>query len=335
MEVSHQDMNRPGSFASPAPRLTSPLWPRSRWNRTSPLNLMLTGLCVSLGFVIYAKGYTYEGAMLAYMISTIVFAWPYFRAKYTRWMAPLIMVTILPQLLWAQNKGVESGNWSYVPEAKHLLGKVTEQGQGPFGWTRIFYFGNVMPTVEYIFFPAMGVFQMTAFTLFVSVLPERFLVRRRRNGIAFYVFYGAFTLLFAVLFYIFNHKEMDFTWCMMCVGISTTWIGLAISRSYRALVETPAMWLWLLFMGFIFMTLFDLFHSCLNHDWLFASRPTMPAMYTINGAPITLVEPFGYIALATAFPAHISMYADHLKRIVVRSEEAVPRPDLRDGAPSP
>jgi hypothetical protein len=316
------------------PWLLSPLWPTSKLDRTTPLNLLATAACVVVGIVWYAKGHTYEGSMLAYMIASIVFAMPYFLRRYTHWTPVLIMITILPQLLWAQNKGVEVGNWKYREGAEYVLGKITQQGEGPFGWTRLIWFGNTMPTVEYIFYPSMGIFQMTVFTLYASLIPKRHMKARKWLGTAFYVFYTTFTLVFLSLFFIYSSNEvMDFNWWVMCVGISTTWAGLAVSRSFRRFVQTPAMWLWLLGMAGVFLPLWEIFHCCVNHDWVYITRRTMPAIYTINGAPITLVEPFGYVALAGAFPAHLSIFIDHLKRTIVRDERLVFTAQI-DGPPA-
>ena len=50
--------------------------PESAVDRTTPLNLLLVSACVAAGALLYARGYTYEGSVLIYMIGGIVLAWP-------------------------------------------------------------------------------------------------------------------------------------------------------------------------------------------------------------------------------------------------------------------
>src|SRR4051812_33911130 len=80
-------------------------------NRTTPLNLLMVAACALAGALLYARGYTYEGSVLVYMIGGIVFAAPYYSARYTWWMTSLVFSAVVPTTIWLQNKAVEVGLW--------------------------------------------------------------------------------------------------------------------------------------------------------------------------------------------------------------------------------
>lgn len=278
-------------------------------------------LGASLGILLYLRGYTYEGGMLAYMLPVWIIGRPYFAKRFTGFVPLFAVALLVPPLIYIQNAGVTARNWEYGGQHRFLLGIITPEGDGPLQWTRWLWLGTSMPAVEYLFYPAMSYFMLMSFALFTSALPDRAnLERSPARGRCFYVAYAVFTAGFLALLLLREPSDvMDHNWYVMAVGITTGWLGLLVSRSFRELIRTRAMWWWLLFMGCGFQPLWEFFHSCLNHDWVYVTGRTMPAAYTFNGAPITLVEPFGYIAVTVTFPALIGALSDHLPKLAKRN----------------
>src|SRR5688500_8160361 len=120
-----------------------------RLDRTTPGNLAIVATCVLVGGFLYARGYTYEGSVLAYMVGGIVLGWPYYSARYSGWMTSLVLAAVVPASIWLQNKAVEVVLWGYDADKRYLLGWITQEGEGPFRWTRHLWLGNDMPVMEY------------------------------------------------------------------------------------------------------------------------------------------------------------------------------------------
>jgi len=304
--------------------LTRALWPSSRLNQTTPLNLALVIGCVVVGLALYQRGYTYEGGMLAFVMSFDVLALPYFLSRYAPITYFVIMLPILPPSIWAQNRGARAGNWAYPEHPLYLLGKITQAGEGPLHWTRLLWFGNDMPVVDVCFYVLMSFFHMATFTLLFALMPPR-LTRPRVPSWVFYAFFTALTGFFASLPVVFARSStvFDYTWCVMGVGFPAVWAGVIGSPSFRKLVKTPVLWLFLLLNGAVYTPLWEFFHCCVNHDYWFVLGRSLPPAYSYDGIPITMCQPPGYLVWALVMPAMLSLYADRFSRLVVRDPAAV------------
>jgi hypothetical protein len=329
------DMGEPDSSWVPvraAPRgvalsrfFSQPLWPNSRLDRTTAAQVAFALSLVLAGALVYARGITYEGALLGYMASSIVIAQPYFLKEYRLRVPFLVLLLQLPRVIAAQVQGVSIGNWYYRPDAHYLLGRITADGQGPFKWTRLLYFGAEMPVMEYLYYPSQGYFQMTLMALFLSVLSPRLVKTERRwLGWGFYAFFSLFTLCFLWVYTLRVIDIPDGNWSIFRGPLVLTWLALIFSKTFRKLTRTPAMWLWILCMGCLFMPLWEFFHSCVDRDWIYVANHPMPPLYIFNGSPIPVVEPFGYVGVSILFPALLSLLRDFLGNWTLREPATVP-----------
>lgn len=299
--------------------LSQPLWPDTRLNRTTAAQLALALCFMVAGVYFYSRGITYEGSLLVYMYPTIVIAQPYFLKEYRVPVPFLVLLIQIPHLISAQVDGVSIGNWFYRQDALYLFGRITEQGEGPFNWTRLLYFGAEMPVMEYLYYPSQGYFQMTLFSLFLAVLPQRWVtVEKRWLGPAFIAFFAVFTAAFFWSYTLRVVDIMDNNWSIFVGPVVFVWAALAFSRTYRRLTRTPALWLWILCVGCLYMPVWEFFHSCINRDWTYVANNPMPPMYVYNGSPVPIVEPFGYIGVSVLFPALLSLLRDYLGKWMLR-----------------
>ncbi len=299
--------------------LTQPLWPDARLNRTTAGQFALVLCLMIAGIYFYSQGITYEGSLLIYMYPAIVLAQPYFLREYRVPVPFLVLLIQIPHLISAQVDGVQIGNWFYRQDAQYLFGRITELGEGPFQWTRLLYFGAEMPVMEYLYYPSQGYFQMTLFSFFLAALPQRWVTTEKRwLGQAFFVFFALFTAGFAWVYTLRVVDIMDNNWSIFIGPVVFVWAALAFSRSYRRLTRTPALWLWILCVGCLYMPLWEFFHSCINRDWTYVANNPMPPLYTYNGSPIPIVEPFGYVGVSVLFPALLSLLRDYLGKWMLR-----------------
>ena len=300
--------------------------PESALDRTTPLNLLLVGACVLAGGWLYALGYTYEGSVLIYMIGGIVFAWPYYSARYTWWMTSLVFAAVVPTTIWLQNKAVEVGLWGYPAEKAYWLGWITRQGDGPFHWTRHLWLGNDMPVMEYLFYPAFCFWQVTLYAAFSHALPDRwFEERHSRLAPLFSWVYGAITAAWLASNFLFpNPRTTDYAYWMMGFGFGITWAAWLWSPSFRAYTTSPAFWLWGFLMAVCFLPLWEAFHIGINGDWAWNIENTFPALYTFRGASLPFHELFGYVTTATTFQALMFSYIRSLGPVVIKDRSLVP-----------
>ncbi len=319
-------IQEPIAIAAPAKgswhTLNSPLWPHSRLELTTPLHLLLMVVSLVLGILCYAHGYTFDGGTLVYLTLIVIFSRPYYTRAYKGWAFFLILLALIPVANVIQNKIMEAGQLAHPQQANYLLGRVTAEGDGPFKWTRFIYTGQELPSldgsVDHLLLSYMF---STCFMMFLHVLPERFKRPRRASQVAFYVFFVAFTGLFAVLPLVFPNQagnKVDWLWLMTSMSFVYTWLALALSKSYRALVKTPAMLLWMVLMGLILSPSFETLHSCINHDYWYRAEANMTTMYMCNGVAITVNAPFYHMGYAVVFPAFLGLFMDYLRKLAVR-----------------
>lgn len=303
-----------------------PLWPSSPLDLTRPLHLLVVAACTLAGVLLYRRGYTYEGSVLVYMVGGIVFGWPYYAARYTRWMTALVVSAIVPATIWLQNKAVEVGLWGYLDGKPYWLGWFTKAGDGPFGWSRHLWLGNDMPVMEYLFYPAFCLFQVVLYALYSHVLPDRwFEQEHRRLSRLFPWVFGPVTAAWLAAYVLFpNPRATDYAWWMMGFGFAITWAGWAWSRSFRAYSRSPAFWLWVLLMAVGFLPAWEAFHIGINGDWRWNIENTFPAAYTFRGASLPFHEFFGYATSATTFQALMFFLSRRFGSIVVKDVSLVP-----------
>ena len=305
--------------------LRRPRWPDGPLDRTTPLNLILVAACVAVGVLLYARGFTYEGSVLVYMIGTIVLGWPYYSARWTGWMTSLVMAAIVPTTIWLQNKAVEVGLWGYHADKKVLLGWLTQEGDGPFGWTRHLWLGNEMPTMEYAFYPLFCLWQVVMFSLYSHLLPDRWFEEEHKAlRRSFPWIFGAITALWLSLRFIFpSPGPTDYAYWMMGCGFGITWAAWVWNKSFRAYTASPAFWIWGAFI-MLFLPVWEAFHVGINRDWTWNIENTFPAAFTIRGESVPIHELFGYVTTATTFQALMFLYARALGKVVVKDEKLIP-----------
>jgi hypothetical protein len=305
--------------------MNKPLWPHSRFNLTTPLSLILTIFCVVAGVVIYIKGLPYEGSALVYMAGGVCFSFPYYTVRYTRWMTFLVMMSILPMTIWLQNKGVETEAWIYrAPDTYWLW--ITKDGEGWWTWTKHLWLGNNMPAMEYIFYPLFFLFQMTMYSLYSHLLPDKWFEEPRPA--LRWVFPTCFPLLlagFIVVYIKYAHPgKTDYPFWMTSMGYLLTGAAFCISKNYRKYTRSIAYWIWILAMGIVFLIAWEFFHSCVNHDWVYVEANMLPFVYTYNGAGIPVTQFFGYITTATTFQALMMLMILRFGHIVIKDRKLVP-----------
>ena len=280
---------------------------------------MMTVALIGFGLYSYRLGYTYEGSLAFYLLPVCVLGLPYILADYRPVFVPLATLSLLPVLILIQNHGVRAGNWSYPSDKRFILGYVSEQGDGPLGWTRLLWTGVEMPAIEYLFYPLMGCFMLATFALLKQLVDRRAFIRTRQSGQVFVLSYAALCVPFLWLRLAHDKPVMDHNWYLIALGLVTGWLAYALSASFRALVETRFWWHWLLLMGCGIQPLWEFGHSCINHDWIYDPARTMPTLYEFNGAPISVVEIFGYVAVGVTFPGIQCLMSDYLPKTVKRS----------------
>ncbi|MEY4387909.1 MAG: hypothetical protein RLY20_3192 [Verrucomicrobiota bacterium] len=306
-------------------KINTPLWPTSWFSLTTPLNLLLTGLSVAAGVVLYRRGYTYEGAALVYMLGGVIFSWPYYSVRFTWQMTALVMSSFVPVSIWAQNKAVQSGSWYYRPHDGYALW-ITEHGEGWKAWTRHLWLGNDMPAMEYLFYPLFCLFQITIFSLYTHLLPDHWFEERQPKlklvfPVVITLVVGAFI---AIYFKYPNPNCTDYLYWLAGVGYAITIAGFAISRKYRNYTQTPAFWIWAVGMGGAFMFCWEFFHCCLNRDWIYNQANTFPFFISYQGCGIPLSELLGYLTTATTFKALMLLLILQFGPVLVKKQTRHP-----------
>jgi hypothetical protein len=305
--------------------LNQPLWPQSRFSLTTPLSLLLTAGCLVGGGWLYGRGFTYEGAAIGYMLGGIFLFHPYYSAQYTGYMTWLILMCFVPMSIWLQNKGVETMSWHYRPREEYLAW-ITKSGEGRGHWTRHLWLGNDMPAMEYAFYLLFGMFQMTLYSFYSHLLPNHWFERPRPR--LKWIFPVLFPLLFAGfvgIFFMFPKPgKTDYLYWLTGVGYVVTIAAFGLSRNYRDYARSRAYWLWVVGMGGLFMPVWEWFHSCRNHDWVYNLDNTFPPAYVWRGAGVPISEFFGYLTTATTFQALILLFVRRFGKSVIRDYDRVP-----------
>lgn len=306
-------------------KLNTPLWPHSKLSLTTPLSLLLTVLSATAGIWLYRKGYTYEGATLVYMLGGILFAWPYYSSQFTWRMTALVLSSFVPVSIWAQNKAVQSGSWHYRPHNEYLLW-ITNEGEGWKAWTRHLWLGNDMPAMEYLFYPLFCLFQITIFSLYMHVLPDRWFEQKHpKLRFVFPIVIALVVSAFVAIYFIFpNPHCTDYLYWLAGVGYAITLFGYAISWKYRNYTQTPAFWIWAVGMGGLFMFCWEFFHCCLNHDWIYNRANTFPFFITYHGCGIPLSELLGYLTTATTFKALMLLLTLEFGFVLIKNPTRIP-----------
>jgi hypothetical protein len=306
--------------------LRQPLWPGGRLNLTAPLHLLLTMACLLLGVILYRRGFTYEGSVLAYMVGGIVFAWPYYAVRYTGWMTALVFSSIVPATILLQNKAVEVGLWGYPEGKQYLLGWLIRAGEGPGRWTRHLWLGNDMPVMEYLFYPAFCLWLVVLYALFSHLLPDRWFEEEQQWLRPLFVWvFGPITATWLALYFLFpNPRATDYAWWMMGAGYAITWLAWFRSPAFRAYTKCPAFWLWFFLLAVLILPVWEAFHIGINHDWAWNIPNTFPAAYTFRGASLPIHEFFGYFTSATTFQALMFFFIRQLGTVVVKDYALVP-----------
>ena len=306
-------------------KLNQPLWPQSKLSLTTPMSLLLAGASMVVGVWLYVRGFPYEGSAIAYMLGGVVFAWPYYSARFTFYMTWLVMMCFVPMSIWLQNKAVEVDAWSYRPHEGYLVW-FTKAGEGWWRWSRHLWLGNDMPAMEYVFYPLFGLFQMTLYSLFSHLLPDDWFEQPHRHlRWVFPVVFLPLTAGFAWIYFKYPKPGVtDYIYWLTWVGFVVTGGAYAVSRNYRAYSRAPAYWIWAVGMGVIFMPPWEFFHSCFNRDWVYNPAQTFPALISWRGAGIPLSEFFGYITTATTFQALMLLFILKFGKVVIKNYELVP-----------
>ena len=306
-------------------KLNSPCWPQGRLNLTTPLSLLLAAACVAYGGWLYARGFTYEGAAIAYMLGGTFFFHPYYSARYTVWMTWLILMCFVPMSIWLQNKGVETESWHYRPRDGYLAW-ITQPGEGWWRWTRHLWLGNDMPAMEYAFYLLFALFQMTSYTFYSHLLPDHYFEQPRPR--LKWLFPVVFVLLFAgfvgIYFMYPKPGKTDYLYWLTGVGYVMTGLAYCVSANYRRYAQAPAFWSWVVWMGVIFMPVWEWFHSCLNRDWVCNPENTFPPAYVWHGVGVPISEFFGYITTATTFQALLLLFIRRFGKSVIKDFNLVP-----------
>lgn len=306
-------------------KLNTPLWPHSRLNLTTPWSLGLPVLSIGGGLMLYQKGYTYEGATLIYMLGTVLFAWPYYSARFTGYMTWLVLMCFVPMSIWLQNKGVETEAWSYKPHPDYVAW-ITKPGEGWGQLTRHAWLGNDMPVMEYIFYPLFCLFQITLYSLYSHLLPDHGFEQQKPAlkhlfKVVFLFLFGGFISLY---FLFGKPGQTDYVYCLTGVGYLITGAAYLFSQKYRAYTASPAFWIWLVGMGLCFLPLWEIYHCCLNRDWVYDPAHTFPFLYSFRGAGFPVSQPFGYLTTATTFKALMMLLILKFGHIVVKNPKLVP-----------
>ena len=306
-------------------RINLPLWPDSKLNLTTPLSLLLTAASVIAGILIYLAGYTYEGATLVYMLGAVMFAWPYYSARYSGYMTFLVLLSFVPLSIWLQNKGVETKAW-YYREHSSYMAWIVQPGDGWWRWTRLVWLGNNMPAMEYIFYPLFCFFQITIYALYSHLLPDHWFEQTHpKLKYAFPLVFGALTVLFILLYFLYSKpNETDYVYWLTAVGYAITGVTYWRSRNYRRYTQSPAFWVWLVGMGVVFLPLWEIYHCCINRDWVYDTQHTFPTLYSFRGAGFPVSQPFGYITTATTFKALLMALILNFGHLVVKNPQLVP-----------
>ncbi len=305
--------------------LNQPLWPGSRLSLTTPLSLILVFISAAIGVWLYRRGDTYEGAALVYMVGGILFAWPYYSARFTWCMTFMVMSCFIPVSVWAQNKAVESGSWHYRPHDGYVIW-ITKGGEGWWHWTRHLWLGSEMPAMEYAFYPLFCFFQVTLFSLFSHLLPDHWFEQKHpKLRWVFPIVITVVVSAFVAIYFIFpNPNVTDYLYWLAGAGYAITLASYVISRNYRDYTQSPAFWLWAVGMAGMFMPAWEFFHCCWNHDWIYERANTFPFFVTYRGAGIPLSELLGYLTTATTFQGLMLLFIRKFGKIVIKDYALVP-----------
>ena len=306
-------------------KLNTPIWPNRALSLTPPLSLLLAAASVIIGIFLYVKGYTYEGATCIYMLSTVLFCWPYYSARYTGYMTWLVSVSFVPLGIWLQNKGVENGAWYYRPHDDYVIW-ITKAGEGWWGMTRHGWLGNDMPVMEYLFYPIFCFFQITLYSLFSHLLPDRWF--EQTNRALKWTFPFFFILVFGVFVSLYftcqRPPNTDYFYCLTGGAYVFAAVTYVASKSYRHYTATPAFWIWLVGMGMMFLPVWEMYHCGVNRDWVYDPKHNFPFLYSFRGAGFPVGQPFSYITTALTFKALMMFLILKFGHIVVRNRRLLP-----------
>ncbi len=274
-------------------------------------------IALVVGIVLYASGYTYEGRNVVSLVAPLILVRPYFRKLFSPWAAVVVLLPILPVSMYGQTFGAELGNWAYPTDDAYLLGRITAQGEGPGGWTRLLWLGAESPTVDVFYYPFMAYLEMACFVALLFLVPAR-LRANRIPAVVFHIFMVALTIVFCGL-PIWDASDMpvfDYTWVVMSSGIPCVWVCLALSPSFGRLIRQPVWWIWV-FGWALYTGAWESLTICGGDYWYVLGRSMSP-MLTCGSGSITWNQPGGYVLWAIVFPAMLSGFHDVFHRATSR-----------------
>ena len=259
------------------------------------------------------------------MLAATIFAWPYYSVRYTGYMTWLVFVCFVPMGIWLQNKGVQNSAWLYRPHNEYFLW-ITEQGEGWCRFTRHGWLGADMPLMEYAFYPLFCFFQVTLYSLYSHLLPDRWFEQSHRALSKFFpiVFAGIFTLFVSIYFFCRRPPNTDYFYWLTGGAYVFAAVTYGASWKYRKYTATPAFWIWLVGMGLMFLPLWEIYHCCINRDWVYDPNHNFPILYSFRGAGFPMGQPFSYLTTAITFKALMIYLILNFGHILVKNPKLVP-----------
>jgi|GEM_PF-3613699 len=319
------DVSLKSSTAPPADKgfLSTPVWPQSGLELTSPRTLLFMGISFILGLICYSQGYTFDGGMLVYLALIVIFSRAYYTRAYKGLAYFLILLVIIPPANVLQNNFIAAGQLTWRPDAHYLLGRITAEGDGPFKWTRFLYTGEEQPSLDgSVNHLTVSYMYCVSFIMLVHALPARFKRAHRTSQVLFYVLFTALTAVFLMLPILSPSPtgQLDWMWAMTSMSYGLAWVGLLLSKSFRKLVSTPSMLVWMVFMGLVIAPFFDVLHTCFNHDYWLPVAANMKPLFMCGEIPMPGLMPFYDLGFAFLYPAMLGVLQDLLGKWTVRDE---------------
>ncbi|WP_204491819.1 hypothetical protein [Archangium primigenium] len=319
-EVSH---SVDSSGSSPQHALNAPLWPQSGLDLTTPRHFLFMAISFILGLICYSQGYTFDGGTLVFLALVVIFSRTYYTRAYKGLAYFLVLMCIIPPANVLQNKFIAAGQITWRPDALYLLGRVTAEGDGPFKWTRFLFTGQEQPSLDgSVDHLLLSYMYCVSFIMLMHALPARFKRPSRASQVGFYALFVAVTAAFLSLPFVSPSPtgQLDWMWAMTSMSFGFTWLGILLSKSYRKLTRTPAMLLWMVFMGVIVAPIFDTLHTCINNDYWLPVANNMKPLLMCGEIPLPGLMPYYCLGFAALYPALLGLFQDFLGKWVVRDE---------------
>ena len=183
-----------------------------------------------------------------------------------------------------------------------------------------------MPFMEYLFYPIFFIFNMTVYCFFSHILPRKPFEQVSK----YFRFMHYFLLLLAVyallvtFIYDYHLDNVDYGYLFPALALVVLLIIYAINSSYREWLSSPAAFIWLILMGFIYLPIWEYFACLVWHDWLYDISKTTPAGYCAMGHCIPIYEIILYPTVALAFSALFFRMIQAFKKEVIKDYNLFP-----------